>query len=219
MASQIIINAHTNTGWYSKGQHRLMNSLIDVDWKDILFFDNPFINEIYNPECRYTVKASALKQAVEEDYQQILWVDCSMIADKHPQPIFEKIEQDGFYCETNGYYASQECNDKSLLYFGISRDEAESIPMISSGMMGLNMNTDLGREFYYGFIKASLQGIFNGSREHNNQSMDSRFLHHRQDQSVASLLLYKLGYKPTPLGHYLNYTTPNDNTIFVCKGM
>lgn len=220
MASKrIIINAHTGNGWYPSGQHRLKNSLLDVDWKDILFFDNPHINEVYNPESKYTVKSAAIKQAVDEDYQQILWLDCSMIADKNPQPIFDKIEADGFYCETNGYFASQECNDKSLLYFGISRDEAELIPMISSGMMGMNIESDLGREFYYGFIKASQQGIFDGSRFHDNQSYDYRFMHHRQDQSVASLLLYKLGYKPTPLGTYLNYSTPNDNTIFVCRGM
>jgi hypothetical protein len=143
-----------------------------------------------------------------------------MLCLKHPGEIFDAINKDGVYCESNGYNAAQECSDKCLHYYEITRDEAEQIPMCSSGMLGIDLSHKRGISFYEMFLQAAVDGIFTGSRFHDNQSYDSRFMHHRQDQSAASIILYKLGYKPYELGNYLAYSgSVNDKTIFLCQGL
>jgi hypothetical protein len=216
-----IVNAYIgSTGWYQKGAARLKSSVYKHGAIDLVQYHNHPINDIYDPECHYTIKAAALKSAVDEGYRSLLWADCSMICQQSTDPIFELIEKDGIYCETNGFNAAQECSDKCLNYYGISRDEAENIPMCSSGLIGFDIHLEIGISFYEMFIQAAIDGIFSGSRQHDNQSQDHRFMHHRQDQSAASIILYKLGYKPHELGKYLAYSNGvTDNTIFVCQGM
>lgn len=216
-----IVNAYIgSTGWYHKGAARLKNSIYKNGYVDLLQFHNHPINDIYNPSCHYTIKAAALKSAVNEGYKSILWADCSLICQQSVNPIFELIEKDGIYCETNGYNAAQECSDTCLNYYGITRDEAENIPMCSSGMIGFDIDSEIGISFYEMFIQAAIDGIFSGSRHHDNQSQDHRFMHHRQDQSAASIILYKLGYKPYELGNFLAYSGGVTNkTIFLCQGM
>lgn len=216
-----IVNAYIGQGgWYHKGAARLKQSLEDNGWTNIVQYHNEPINDVYDKDCHYTIKAAAMMSAIDYGYKSLLWLDCSMICLQHPMPLFDTIEKQGIYFETNGYTAAQECNDFSLNYYGISRDEAMNIPMVSSGMMGVDIDTEIGHTFMEMFIKAAIDGVFNGSRDHAGQSGDFRFMHHRQDQSAASLIAYKLGYKPTELGNYLAYTDGiNDKTIFQCQGM
>lgn len=215
-----IVNAYIGNGWYPKGADRLKFSLYEFGWTDLFQYKNTPINDLYDPSCHYTIKAAALKSAYLDGATEMLWLDCSMICLKDPFPIFKLMNKDGIYCETNGYNAAQECNDRCLDYFGISRDEAENIPMCSSGMLGIDMDHEVGLSFYEMFLQAAVDGIFAGSREHDNQSYDYRFMHHRQDQSAASIILYKLGYKPYELGNYLAYSgAVTDKTIFLCQGM
>lgn len=215
-----IVNAYIGNGWYSKGADRLKESLYAKGWTDILQYKNHPINEIYDPSCHYTIKAAALKSAVIEDINEILWLDCSMLCLRHPGEIFDSMNRDGVYCESNGYNAAQECSDKCLNYYGITRDEAEQIQMCSSGMLGIDLDHERGISFYEMFLQAAIDGIFTGSRYHDNQSNDSRFLHHRQDQSAASIILYKLGYNLPELGNYLSYSGgETSKTIFLCQGL
>lgn len=217
---ETIVNAYIGDGWYDKGSTRLRDTLFEQEWYNLITFRNVAINKYYNDDCRYTIKTAAMKEVISDGFKTILWADCSMMAIKNPKAIFDKIKKDGIYVETNGYNAAQECSDVCLNYFDISRDEAENIPMCSSGMLGFDITTDIGKSFINKFVQASIDGIFNGSREHNNQSSDSRFLHHRQDQSAASIILYKLGYKIPELNTFLSYKgAEHKKTIFVCQGM
>lgn len=221
----VIINAAVG-GWYPKGQKRLIDSLIHHGYAgDILKWTNEWPNGNYNGANPYEIKASALEQAINAGYTHILWVDCSMWAIKNPQPIFNILINEPIYVETNGYNCSQECSDASIEYFGITRDEAEKLPMCSSGLLGINYSNPLGKQFADEWIQAAKNGAFNGSREHANQSEDERFLHHRQDQSIASLIMNKLGIKMRTLGTHFAYypgiygTEQNNNTIFFCQGI
>lgn len=206
--------------WYTDGQKRLVDSLKNNFDGRILQWTNEFPCSGYDEDNIYNIKASALEIAMKLDYDLILWADASMWAVKNVNPIFDVIEHEGFYVESNGFKASQECNDASLKYFGYTRDEADNIPMCSSGLLGINVKHEKGKAFAEAWIKSAKDGIFAGSRLHDNQSEDSRFLHHRQDQSCASLIIYKLGLKIYPLGTYMDYGPSNkENLIFNCRGL
>lgn len=222
---QTIINAAIGH-WYPKGQDRLVRSLIHHGWAgEITTWKDIWPNNNYDKSCPYNIKAAAFEAAIQRGFTHIFWVDSSMWAIRNPQPLFNIINDHGIYVETNGFNCAQECSDNCLGYFGIHRDEAEKMPMCSSGLLGINITNPLGKEFIDSWITAAKDGAFKGSRFHDNQSADPRFQHHRQDQSAASIILNIMGVKMHPLGtrfvYYPNQfgTHENENTIFQCQGM
>lgn len=217
-----IINAAIG-GWYPQGQKRLVRSLVHhgFNW-EILTWDK-WPNNNFDKSCNYNVKAAAFEEAIEKGFTHILWLDCSVWAIKDPNPIFDIINHDGYYFWSNGYNCAQECSDKCLEYFGVSRDLAETWKVASTSMFGLNITNPVGMEFVHRFIQSARDGVFSGSRFHDGQSSDPRFLHHRQDQSAASIILNQLGCKihtPGEFSWYYNEQGPiPEEVIFVMRGM
>lgn len=205
--------------WYPKGQQRLIDSLKYNFDGEILTWDKfPLVG--YDETNLYNVKAAALESTIKQGYKLILWADCSMYAISDVTPIFNIIEKEGFYVETNGMNCSQECSDICLNYFNVNRNDAENMPMCSSGLLGINIEHYQGLKFAEKWIKSAKDGIFAGSRLHDGQSMDFRFKWHRQDQSAASIIANQLGLNMYKLGTYMDYA-PNENKklIFLCQGM
>lgn len=192
-----IINAYTGEGWFANGQLRLIGSLNgkkapDVD---VFAFNEHHLkdSEYYYPDCPYTIKAAALDRAIKLGYDQILWLDCSVTAMKSLGELWELIDRDGYYFMAGGWNCAQECNDKSLEYFNYTRDEAELIHSLWSCIFALDLRNEKAKKVAELFLQAAKDKIFHGSRNHDNQSSDPRFKHHRQDQSVLSLAFHRVG--------------------------
>lgn len=222
-----IINAYVNPldtlTWYVRGQERLVKSLNYHGYGgDILTWGEQWPMPGYNQNCAYNIKAACFEKAIELGYTTILWLDCSVWCIRPTTDIFDQIVKYGYYAWGSGYLASQTCNDKVLEYFGISRDEAETIPDCSSSMLGINVGNPKGGEFIRRFIQAAKDDMFLGSKYHDiKESADPRFLHSRHDQSVATLLLYQLGMNLTPPGvhSYVYAPTMPETTIFAMMGL
>jgi hypothetical protein len=217
-SNKCVINAAIGQ-WYPKGQKRLLDSLKgNFDGEILTWTEFPSVD--YDTNNIYNVKAACLEAAINQGFELILWADCSMWAIKDISPIFDIIEKDGFYVETNGMNCAQECSDNCLGYFNVNRNDAELMPMCSSGLIGINVKHEKGKTFAEKWIQSAKDGVFAGSRLHDGQSMDFRFKWHRQDQSAASIIANQLGLNMYPLGKYMNYS-PNDNSnlIFLCQGM
>jgi hypothetical protein len=220
-AKAVIINAAIGS-WYPKGQQRLVRSLIHhgFNWDIKTWTDFP--NNNFDKSCPYHIKPAALEEVMKEGYTHVLWLDSSVWAISDPNKMFDIINTVGYYLgDSGGYTCAQTCNDSCLAYFGVSRDQAESIPDCASGILGLNLSNPIAKEFATRWIKAGKDGAFKGSREHDNQSKDPRFQFHRQDQSAASLIAHSLGMKLTPFGGPVAYLESqiNKETIFTLRGM
>jgi hypothetical protein len=217
-----IINAAIGS-WYPQGQRRLKESLIfhGFNWDILTWLDWP--RNGFDKSCNYNVKASAFEEAIIRGYTHILWLDCSVWSVKDPNPIFDIINETGYYFWSNCYNCAQECSDKCLEYFGVDRDLAEQWPIASTSMFGVNITNPIGKQFIDEFIQSAKDAVFSGSRFHDNQSSDKRFLHHRQDQSAASIILNRLGCKIHEAGEYSAYYEPNkpqsETAIFLMRGM
>jgi hypothetical protein len=216
----VIINASVG-GWYWKGQERLIRSLIHHGYThDILTWKEEWPNDEFDKECIYNIKASAFQEAINRGYELILWLDSSCWAVNDPGKLLDHINDQGYYIGTSGFNCAQTCSDKCLEYFGVSRDEAEPIADSSTGVLGLNMANPIALSFYQKWIEVAKAGIYNGSRLHDNQSKDSRFLFHRQDQSCASIIANQLKMKLTPFGEYVSYYPADlDKVIFTLRGL
>lgn len=217
-----IINCGVN-GWYPKGTQRLERSLIYHGFNgDIITWREYPPGSPTHEEYPYAMKIYAFDEAIRRGYTHILWLDCSVWAVRDPNPIFDVINQDGYYLWNSGYPVGETCNDNCLNWYGVSRDEAMAISDISTSMVGINITNPVGEGFYNLWKESMLAGCFRGSRHYNpSESSDPRFRFHRQDQSGASLAAHRYQMKIHEPGIYSCYYEPNmpESIIFTMRGM
>lgn len=207
--------------WYPQGQKRLVKSLNfhGYPW-DVKTWTNQFPLGGYDESNPYNAKAAAFEWALNEGYTHIAWLDCSVWAVKNVEPWFDVINNDGYYLGQSGYNCAQVCSDYSLNHFGVDRDKAETYQDCHTGVFGVYVENQTAREFITKWIDSAKAKAFNGSRLHDNQSQDQRFLFHRQDQACASVIAGQLGMKLHNFGQYVNYYPAyQDGAIFSLRGM
>lgn len=219
-----IINAAWG-GWYQQGQKRLVKSLNYHGCAvDLLTWCNEPINDYFDPNCPYTIKAAAFHEARQRGYTNILWLDCSVWAIKSPNAFFNLIEEEGVYMYQSGYNLAQTATDNDLKFAQMRRDYAETLPECASNMVGINLNHEKGLQVYDTFMDANNAGVCSTSRFHDHQSRDKRFLFGRQDQTAFTIAFYKAGFaKMYPQGVYSAYhedgRTYNDSVVFLLRGL
>jgi hypothetical protein len=189
-----IINAAMGK-WYPRGQQRLIRSLVHWGYAgDLLTWANdPIDTTIYDPACPYTIKAAAVQAAMDAGHSSILWLDCSIWAIADPNPFVKLLEASEGLFLRSGFNLAQTAKDASLGYAGLTRDDAEALPELWSCIFGFNLRTERGRRVAERFVQSARDGVFHGSREHDGQSQDARFLFHRQDQTALSLAFHAEG--------------------------
>ncbi len=206
--------------WYPQGQKRLLRSLDMNGWNwDILTWTD-WPNDNFDKSCVYNAKAAAFEEAIKQGYTHILWMDCSMWVIGDPNKMMDIINDEGYYIGMSGFNCANVCSDSCLQYFGVSRDQAEAFADGQTGCFGVNLENPTARQFIETWLQSAKDKIFHGSREHDNQSSDPRFMFHRQDQACASIIANKLKMKLTPFGMLVSYWPSDlDKVIFTCRGM
>jgi hypothetical protein len=176
---------------YAAKQQRLRVSL-EKHFNGTFLNWTTFPNDNYDKQNPYNAKAAAFEEAIRQGYTQILWVDAPVVALQDVTPIFDRIEKDGYIAiKNNSWNCAQTVNDACLEYFKVSRDDAEKIQEIATGVIGIDVKHPNGKKLIETFIQACKDGAAAGSRIHDNQSQDPRFKFHRQEQSVFSLSAHK----------------------------
>lgn len=217
----VIISAGIG-GWYGQGVQRLERSLIFEGWGgNILTWKDDYPPDSHRHEdVPYYMKIAAFEEALRQGYTHILWVDASFWAVKRPDKMFDLINDQGYYFFSSGYNLAQSVNDTALEYVELSRDVAEGINEWASGCVGINFNNNDGKNLYNRWKQLMDAGLSKGSRLHDNQSADPRFLFHRQDQSCLSLAIWELGLKNTKGLDMVSYkgTGYNENDLIFFIG-
>ena len=66
----------------------------------------------------------------------------------------------------------------------------------ATGLVGINIDNPLGKHFFEQWFQYMKDGMFGGNRVHDlNDSQHPIFKFSREDQSAASMILYKMGVK------------------------
>jgi hypothetical protein len=227
LSDRVIVNIAVADphSWYRKGQQRLIDSLIVQANKSHYDFTT-MENSVYgNP---YADKIMSIYNAYKSGFKHILYLDCSVITVKNTEPIWDYIEEKGYYLYQSGANCAETCNDHSLFCYGITRDNAENMWECASGVFGISLETDFGEQFIEDISKSVLNGAVNGVKwpteeQRLIESTDPRYKYHRQDQSVISLVAGKLNLPLEKEGHFVSRwenekTTMNENIIFSIKG-
>lgn len=188
-----IINAGIGN-WYATGTKRLKRSLNEVGFAgDILCWEDMYPpNSHDHNQVPYYFKIAAFEWALYRGYTHVLWCDSSFWAIKDPMPIFDIINEQGYYMFSTGYNMAETINDKALAHLNINRDDMQPFTEWATGCIGINFENPLGRNLYKLWKDYMDAGLSVGSRLHDNQSADPRFKFHRQDQSCWSLACFQL---------------------------
>jgi hypothetical protein len=183
-------------GWYPKGVERLEQSLKDVGWGgSVLTWKDEYPPGSPPHQANpYAFKLFALEEARRQGFRNVLWCDSSVWATKNPEPVFSIIQNQGYYLWECGYMCNSWTNDATLQAFGISRQEAAVIKMISANIMGFDFEHPTAKAFMDRYRWAFGQGLFKGpwTRQEGDQEPPD-YLGHRHDQSSASLIAHELG--------------------------
>ena len=210
--------------WYAKGVERLERTLNYngfpgdiITWKDCY----PPNSHIHN-EVPYYFKIAAFEWALYRGYTHILWCDASFCAIRNPIPLFDLINDQGYYMFSICYNVAQTVNDTALFHLNITRDEVEPFTEWASGCVGFNFANPDAKNIYKLWKDYMDAGLSKGGRLHDNQSNDPRFKFHRQDQSCLSLAMFQLKLRNERGLDYVAYYGTNhnpDEVLFFIQGI
>jgi len=209
--------------WYPRGSERLERSAIYHGWGyDILTWRNEAPNELFDPNQPYTIKASALLEAMRRGYTHILWADCSCWFVSNPNKLMDIIDAENGLFIKSGYNLAQTSADSDLEWIGQNRDDAEGLEEVWSCLFGVDVSSERGKKWAEIFLDGARSGVFGTSRNHNGASADARFLHARQDQTAASWAYHFAGFdrlrEPSEVLEYADVVS-KDSTIVLMRGM
>lgn len=188
-----IINVSTERYW--PGQQRLIETA--GEYKVLAWKHEHEVGAPPHRDNMYAFKPYAFQKAYEIGYRYLLWLDASMNVIKDLKPIFDIIERDGYFFQDSGWTNDRWTNQAAKEYFSTN----EGL-MLSSGILGLDMESIVGYAFWVHWLHAAEAGIFNGSHAD-----------HRHDQTCASLIAHKMGLKLQEANTFMVYGKITEPTI------
>ena len=187
-------------------------------------------------EKPYAFKAYALLEASKEA-DLLLWCDAAVIPVRPLAPLWQRIEEDGYWIAVNGWTNYEWTADSAYadLFPTLSIDAAREInktfPQILGTSFGLNVRSDIGAAFLEEFYRLAQTNSFcgpwgntrsaKGPKYHESMMGDcgpADVLGHRHDQTAASMLAWKLKMKLTPPGEFFGYPPATEKTILLAVG-
>lgn len=166
-------------------------------------------------EAQYAFKIYALKRAIDAGFRYVLWMDTSFQPIASIEPLWKIVEDQGwFVAKQADAKLGSWISDDVLTRWGIARDMVMETPLCYSGIVGLDLKSDVGRAIWRDWLFAQQRGWFNGPHfnaggkhvvwnGHKSTgwcSDDPRCEGHRHDEAALSLILWALGFPPITSG-------------------
>lgn len=143
----------------------------------------------------FAFKFYCIKECLNKGYNNILWLDSSVIIKNSLIDVFNFIENTGYFFIQNSHSVGEYCHDKALKTLNITREDSFKIPSLQGTNFGLNFTYKSSLNFLNEMILLSKDGItFPGSSFNDNFecSKDKRVSGHRHEQTAMSVIALKL---------------------------
>jgi hypothetical protein len=187
---------------YGRGLDRLIGSLDKMDRLSARHFWRTLPAEWPRHEDNpYAFKAFAL-MASAATADLLLWCDASMRAVRPLGPLWDRIEREGFWMGGNPAWSNYQWTADSAyadLFPELTLEEARkvnrTIPHGQSSAFGINLDSEAGafflREFYR--LADSTRAFCGPKKNLNCNCGPADVIGHRQDQTVATVLAWRVG--------------------------
>jgi hypothetical protein len=169
----------------------------------------------------YAFKLYAIDEAHKRGCDTVIWADSSIIPIRQLIPLWEYIEQRGYWFSDNMSNNNGEWTcDSALPILGLTREESFHVPQCSTNAFGLCFKHDIAQKFFHQWQELEKKGAFIGPKNNidGEASDDPRVLGHRQDQTAASVLLHRLNMEMTKAPDFMvQGWYANEKTILVIE--
>ncbi len=191
-----IVVSVADTPHYRRGQERLRAALNEMGETSLCFSYVP-AGWPQHSEIPYGFKACALQFAADRGHRTLIWADAAIYPLRSLEPLWERIERDGYWFSANGYSnyewtadgAYPDLFEKELTIGGQGYDRAWtieeakranklSIPHVVATAFGISLDHEIGRQFlaeYYRLAtttKAFCGPWINSNHADNTQKVD-----------------------------------------------
>jgi hypothetical protein len=201
--SRCVVNV--STGQYLRGQNRLRAALPDTPY---LCFASMPPGSPGHQEKPFAFKAFALQEAAKRGYTTLLWADACMLPIRDLEPLWEKIEDDGYYICNNGWINGEWCADSAYTDLGISREDNWRVKHVVAGVFGIDLKQEIGRNILSEYARLAMTNAFRGPtwNSTNPQYRDKpgaapcgppEVRGHRHDQTALSVIAWREGCRLT----------------------
>jgi hypothetical protein len=193
-----------NGFWHPQGQDRLVKSLRELGcYYDVLGWKNEYppgspphyhYSSPQKPDgVPYAFKTYAFEEARRRDYDVAIWCDASVWFVKHPQPLIDRIKEQGYWFCHQGWQVGTWCCDSALPTLGITREESFQMKMVAATFYGVNLKRMAPLLDW--MLARTKDGSFKGPwrNSHHEASPDSRVMGHRHDQTALSVIVNRMG--------------------------
>lgn len=159
-----------------------------------IFSDESEIQSPPHNENPYAFKVYAIKALRRAGYRFVIWCDSVLQLTRPIEDLVPEIAQAGVYLAKDGWAVGTWANDRTLEYFGVTRDDAMNISSVWACCMGFDFTNPVTHEFFAKWKQACDDGIFRGRTSNRDltESQDPRCRGHRHDQSSAELIAYQM---------------------------
>lgn len=156
-------------------------------------------------EVPYAFKYYAINSAFEMGFEQVIWLDASVVILKSMEPLWKVVEERGVLVFDNlGCKQNQYTSGDTLNKLGCSLTEASTMYQVCGGVVGYNRKSPLGINVFSRMLGYAQDGVsFQGG---SNESPDPTYIAHRHDQSCLTHLVYQYNVQRLPFV-WLAYTS------------
>lgn len=162
-------------------------------------------------ESQYAFKIHAMQRAISAGFRHILWMDTAFQPVAPIEAVWQKIANFGWHVVDQGDKLGRWATDRALELYPMARNAAMEVPLVYSGIVGLDVRSPAGRAIWTAWrslceVGAFIGPHFNvpgqeewqevGSKWKAHCSYDPRCVGHRHDEAALSFVLHALGYKP-----------------------
>lgn len=224
-----IVNVATGRH-YGRGQRRLSaacNRHAMAMWRDELPAGCPS-----HAEVPYAFKAFALASAAARGHKLLLWCDASILPIAPLEPLFDRIERDGYWISRNGWSNGEWTADSAYPDLGVSREENWKIQHVIATAWGVSVRHPIGYLVLAEYLRLAKTRAFCGPWRNRNHPDSAKLppeqsapcgppevRGHRHDQTALSVIAWKLSLSLTDPPNVLAYKGgETDKTILVADG-
>lgn len=194
---------------YAKnGRERYEDALDRNKEQAIKFIDNDVDINYYkkilpegvpeHSDVPYAFKPYLFKQMFDDGYEQVIWVDSTIMVVNDLNPMFDFLTKNGVLSFHNlGHPLKNWISDVALSELGITEEELKGIEQIMACVVGFDISNPVGKKvFDEWYLLAEKKEAFR-----NHSSNRNGFVAHRHDQACLSALLWKNKVKMLPYGN------------------
>jgi hypothetical protein len=206
---------------YTRGQDRLLESPFIADVATCCFRNQMPPGSPSHRDKQYAFKGYALAEAAQQGATVLLWADACILPIRSLEPLWDKIERDGYWISRNGFSNYTWTADTAYADLGVTPEENRSIEHVVATSFGLSLEHPTGKRIFDEYFRLAQTNAFkgpwkNGTRVPFNHRTapcgPPDVMGHRHDQTALSVCAWREGCVLTNPPEFFAYKGGENNT-------